>query len=372
MGKLRIGIIGCGNIANTKHMPNLAKFHDRVEMTAFCDKDIEKAKKAAAQYGTADAKIYTDYREMVKDNELDAVHICTPNRWHCEMTVAALEAGKHVMCEKPMAITYDDAKKMTDAAKRTGKILTIGYQNRFRKDTQTLKKLVDQGELGEIYFAKAHALRRRGIPNWGVFTNKEEQGGGPLIDIGTHSLDITLWIMDNYKPVSVLGSTFCKLGNTLRGDEQGTDAHWDPDAFEVEDSAFGLVKFENGATVFLETSWALNTLEQKQAMATFCGTKAGASMEYLGDAGTDRRLLINKVTAGQLAVLEPDVKEETASSADLIFNYPGAELECQTWIDALEGKGEIVVKPEQAMVVTRILEAIYESAKTGKAIYFDE
>jgi predicted dehydrogenase len=192
-----------------------------------------------------------------------------------------------------------------------------------------------------------------------------------LIDIGTHALDITLWMMNNYKPVSILGSTYDVLGTTLKGEEQGTDAHWDADSFEVEDSAFGLIKFENGATLFLESAWALNTLEQKQAMTTLCGTKAGASMEYIGDTGTDRRLLINTTAAGQLAVLEPDVKEKGSASADLIFSYPGAEDECITWLNALEGKGDTVVKPEQAMIVTRILEAIYQSARTGKIVYLD-
>lgn len=370
MGKIRIGIIGCGNIANTKHMPTLFKFKDRVEMVAFCDLIPEKAEKAAKKYGIPNAKIYTDYRKCVADPDIDVIHVCTPNRSHSEITVAALEAGKHVMCEKPMAISGDEAQKMVDAAKKYNRLLTIGYQNRYRKDTQTLKKLIDQGELGEIYYAKAHALRRRGIPNWGVFTNKQEQGGGPLIDIGTHSLDITLWMMNNYKPVAVLGSTFNMLGTTLRGDEQGTDEHWDPDTFEVEDAAFGLIKFENGATVYLETSWALNTLDQRQAMNTLYGTKAGSSMEYKGEAGTDRTLLINKVQAGAQVVVNVNVAEPEDPSADLIFSYPGADLECATWINALEGKGELTVLPEQAMMVTKILEAIYQSARTGKAVYF--
>jgi len=370
MSKIRIGIIGCGNIANTKHMPTLAKFSDRVEMIAFCDLIVDKAEKAAKKYGTPDAHVYVDYHECLANPDIDVIHVCTPNRSHCEITVAALEAGKHVMCEKPMAISGDDARKMVDAAKKSKKLLTIGYQNRYRQDTQTLKKLIDQGELGDIYYAKAHALRRRGIPNWGVFTNKKEQGGGPLIDIGTHSLDITLWMMNNYKPVSVLGSTFNILGTTLSGDEQGTNEHWDPKTFEVEDAAFGLINFENGATVYLETSWALNTLDQRQAMNTLYGTKAGCSMEYKGDTGTERVLVLNKINAGAKEKVTIDTSEGGKASADLIFSYPGADLECETWINALEGKGELTVLPEQAMVVTQILEAIYESAKTGKAVYF--
>ena len=370
MAKIRIGIIGCGNIAKTKHLPTLAKNFDRVEIVAFCDIVKERATEAAAKYGVYNAKIYTDYLACVQDTNIDVIHVCTPNRSHKAITVAALEHGKHVMCEKPMAISSDDAEEMLEAAKRTGKLLSIGYQNRFRTDVQVLKNLIDQGTLGEIYYAKAHALRRRGIPNWGVFTNKEEQGGGPLIDIGTHSLDLTLWMMDNYKPISVLGTTFNKLGTSLRGKEQGTEEHWDPDTFEVEDAAFGLIRFENGAAVYLETSWAMNTLDERQAMNTLYGTKAGSSMEFKGETGTDRELLINTVVAGKQAVIIPDVTEEIPPSADLIFSYPGADLECETWLNALEGKGELVVKPEQALIVTKILEGIYQSAKTGMAVYF--
>ena len=217
MAKLKIGIVGCGNIAMTKHLPNLSKFPDRCEIVAFCDVIPERAEQAKDQYGAPNAKVFTDYKALILE-DLDAVHVCTPNRSHSEITIAALEAGKNVMCEKPMAINSKEAKAMVEAAERTSKLLTIGYQNRYRVDTLTLKDMAVNGELGDIYMAKAHALRRRGIPTWGVFTNKFEQGGGPLIDIGTHSLDITLWIMDNYKPVAVTGSTYNTLGTTLEGE----------------------------------------------------------------------------------------------------------------------------------------------------------
>ena len=370
MEKIKVGIIGCGNIAFTKHMPTLKKNSDRVELVAFCDIDIEKAKKAKAKFGSEDSKIFGYYKEMLNE-EFNVVHICTPNLLHCDMTVDSLNAGKHVMCEKPMSITSEDAKKMVLASQKTGMLLTVGYQNRFRKDTQTLKQLISEGELGDIYFAKSHALRRRGIPNWGVFTNKKLQGGGPLIDIATHSLDLTLWMMDNYEPLYAVGTTYDYLGKNLRGEAQGTDEHWDPDSYEVEDASFGFVRFKNGASVFLESSWALNTLDQKQAMATFYGTKAGVNMEYMGNTGTDRQLLINKIVAGRPAVLNVNVIDDKPASSDLIFSYPGDELECKTWLDAIQGKGELIVKAEQSMVVTMILEAIYKSAETGKTVYFD-
>ena len=171
---VKLGIIGCGGIANSKHMPALKKMED-VEMVAFCDIIEERAKKAAEEFGVPGAKYYTDYKELLKDESIEVVHVCTPNREHSFITVDALEAGKHVMCEKPMAINTEEAQKMLDAARRTGKMLTIGYQNRYRPDSQYLKKACEAGELGEIYYAKAHAIRRRAVPTWGVFLNEHEQ-----------------------------------------------------------------------------------------------------------------------------------------------------------------------------------------------------
>ena len=273
MDKVRIGIIGCGGIANGKHMPSLKKLPD-VEMVAFCDIVEERAQKAAREYGVEGAKVYTDYKELLKDKTIDVVHVLTPNRQHSFITVDALEAGKHVMCEKPMAINSAEAKKMLDAAKRTGKKLTIGYQSRFRADSWYLKKCCEAGDLGEIYYARAQAVRRRAVPTWGVFLDAEDQGGGPLIDIGTHALDLTLWEMDNYEPAMVVGSTFRKLADT----ENAANAwgYWDPKKFTVEDSAFGFIKMKNGATIVLESSWALNTLLDQRGQDHCCAAPRAA------------------------------------------------------------------------------------------------
>ena len=191
----RGALIGCGFIANQKHLPALAKLGDRIELVAFCDLAEERARRAAARYGTPDAAVCADYRELLRRPDVDVVYVLTPNRSHCELTVAALEAGKDVLCEKPMALNSAEAKRMCEAAKASGRQLTIGYQNRYRPDSRYLKRAVEDGELGEVYMAKAHAVRRRGIPTWGVFLNEAEQGGGALIDIGTHALDMTLWIL---------------------------------------------------------------------------------------------------------------------------------------------------------------------------------
>ena len=359
MAKLKIGIIGCGGIANGKHMPSLKKVAD-AEMVAFCDIIEERAEKAAKEFGTPDAKVYTDYKELLKDGSIDVVHVCTPNREHSFITVDALEAGKHVMCEKPMAKTYAEAKKMLDAAKRTGKKLTIGYQGRQNPESQYVKKVCDAGELGDIYFAKAHAIRRRAVPTWGVFLNEEEQGGGPLIDIGTHALDLTLWCMNNYKPKMVVGNKYRKLAEQT--DTANAWGDWDPKEFTVEDSAFGFITMENGATIILESSWALNTLDVKEAKTSLCGTKGGADMED--------GVRINGVKHNRQYVEKPDLGVGGVAFYDG-ESESAAEREARLWIDSIVNDTDPVVLPEQAIVVTQILEAIYESSKTGKPVYFD-
>jgi predicted dehydrogenase len=360
MSKLRVGIIGCGGIANGKHLPALSR-NENVEIAAFCDIVEEKARKAAKEYGVEGAAVYTDYTELLKDGSLDLVHVLTPNDSHSPISVAALDAGKHVMCEKPMAKTASEARKMLEAARRSGKKLTIGYNNRFRPDSLHLKKVCEAGELGEIYYARAHAIRRRAVPTWGVFLDEEKQGGGPLIDIGTHALDLTLWMMDNYKPVSVTGSVYHKLGSK----ENAANAWgpWDPAKFTVEDSAMGFIKMENGATIVLESSWALNTLDIDEAKCSLSGTEGGADMKG--------GLRINGEDNSRLYVKEVDLK------AGGVAFYSGTsqrdiDVECSTWIDSILNDTEPVVKPEQALVVTEILEAIYESARTGKTVYLNE
>lgn len=359
--KLRVGIIGCGGIANGKHLPAL-KTIEEVEIVAFCDIIEEKAEKAKAEYGTPDAKVYTDYKELLKDESIATVHVCTPNRSHSFITVDALHAGKHVLCEKPMAINSAEAKKMLDAAKETGKILTIGYQNRNTPEATYLKRVCANGDLGDIYFGKALALRRRAVPTWGVFLNEFEQGGGPLIDIGTHALDLTLWMMDNYKPKMVVGSVFKKLGDQKESGNAWGD--WNPEEYTVEDSAFGFIVMENGATIELESSWALNILDAQEASTLLCGTKAGADMKD--------GVRINGVKYGKQYVEKPALGAGGVAFYDGSADGKPQDIEARIFYNAVLKGTELKVKPEQAYVVTQILEAIYESAKTGKPVFFNE
>lgn len=362
MREIKVGVVGCGGIANGKHLPAIKNL-ENVKIIAFCDIVKERAEKAAEEYGVENANVYTDYKEMLQKegSEMEAVHVLTPNSSHSPITVAALESGRHVMCEKPMAKDVAGAKAMLDAAEKTGKVLSVGYQNRYSAQAMYLKEVCKAGELGEVYYAEALALRRRAVPTWGVFLDEEAQGGGPLIDIGTHALDLTLWLIDNYEPQMVVGSVYRKLADN----ENSANAWgpWDPKEFTVEDSAFGFIRFKNGATVVLKSSWALNKIECVEANCVLCGDKGGADMlDGLRINGEKfSRTYINKpdITAGGVAFYEG--KSESP-----------ADVEARVFYDAvIEGK-ELVVKPEQALKVTEILAAIYESNNNGgKPVFFD-
>jgi len=363
---IRVGIIGCGGIANGKHIPGILAI-EGVEIVALCDIIPEKAEKAKVRHNLPNAKVYQDYKELLKDETIDDVQICTPNRSHSFITIDALEAGKNVMVEKPMAINAAEAKAMLDASKRTGKALTVAYQNRQQPEMRFLKAEAEAGTFGEIYYAKAQAIRRRGVPTWGVFMNEYEQGGGPLIDICTHSLDGTLWVLNNYKPKVCFGTTFHKLSQLpteLQGNSWGG---WNPEEFTVEDSAFGMCIMEDGTLIRLETSWALNTLDTvAEGKTSFCGTLAGADC-------TEEGVRINGVRDGRQYV---EIVNCKASRGAAYFDGVGDEdikiREQRVWYNYLRGEGELFVKPEEAYTVSRILEGIYESAKSGKEYVFED
>ena len=357
--RLRIGIVGCGGIANGKHLPSL-KAINRADIVAFCDLIPERAEKACAEYGAEGAKTYTDYHRLLEDKSIDVVYVLTPNRMHAQVSIDALNAGKHVMCEKPMAKTAADARAMVEAAKKSGKKLTIGYQHRHKPEARYLKSVIERGDLGDIYYAHAYAIRRRGTPNWGVFLNEYEQGGGPLIDIGTHSLDLTLYLMNNYRPRMVVGTTYKKVENPEMGNPWGG---WPEGANTMEDAAFGFIVMENGATINLEATWALNTIEPiPEGSTQLCGSKAGAQIK----GGVS----INKAEFGRLIEIRPDMSAGGVAFYDGVKETP-AITEQMRWLDAIENDTDPVVLPEQACVVSEILETIYKSARTGQPVYFD-
>ena len=367
MSKLRIGIIGCGGIANQKHFPALKNNSDLCEIVAFCDIIRERAEKAAAEFGAVGAKVYTDYHELLANPEVEVVHVCTPNVSHSEITVAAFEAKKHVYCEKPMSHSPEEAQRMVDAWRKSGMQFTVGYQNRFRPEVQNLHAACEAGDLGEIYYGKAHAVRRRGVPTWGVFMDKAKQGGGPLIDIGTHALDITLWCMNNYDVDSVTGSVFYKLGKLQQATEGNLFGPWDPKTYEVEDSAMGFIKMKNGAAITLEASWALNILESREASTTLCGTAAGAEI-HSGMSYPKNELIYNRGRNGQLM-------QESISPVGGVAYFGGGggeegTIDGRQWLESINKGTQALVRPEQALVVTQVLDAIYQSAGKNAEVRF--
>ena len=372
MKKIRIGVIGCGGIANGKHMP-AEKRNPASELVAFCDIIEERAVKAKEDFGTKDSAVYTDYRELLKDKSIDAVLVLTPNCAHCEITVAALNAGKHVLCEKPMAMNYAEAKQMLEARDKSGKVLTIGYQNRFRPDSLYLKRLADKDYFGEVYYAEAIAIRRRAVPTWGVFIDQQKQGGGPLIDIGTHALDLTLFLMNNYDVDYVCGTSFEKLGHTLDAKHQGQVNYrgefdtWNNETYDVEDSAVGFIKMKNGATIVLRAAWAINMAEDYaangEAYTMLAGTEGGLDTK-------EGRVRLNHVVAEYPTISW--VGNKVSGFIPGFSQGPAPKSkEAEIWVKALKGEGELFVTADQAYVVTRILDAIYESNRTGKPVYFD-
>lgn len=356
---LSVGIVGCGGIAQTKHVPSLLGLKDReVEITDLCDIHVEKAHKFKEQFGLDNVRIWKNYKEMCENGKFEVVHICTPNVYHSEMSVYFLQHNKHVFCEKPMAITTAEAVAMINAELKSGMKLTIGYQNRYKYDSILLKNICDSGTLGKIYHAKAKAIRRRAIPTWGVFLDKDIQGGGALIDIGSHALDLTLWLMDNYQPEYVIGKTYNYLG---KSDNSPTNlwGPWRKEDFTVEDSCFGTVLMKNGSTINIDASWALNVSSNAigESKTELFGIKAGANN-------------INGVTVnGELfgALYENEVEPDLSKIEvyDVEKKDPGV-LEIEDWIERLFLNKGGNTNSINAGVVTSIIEALYLSSEKSR------
>jgi len=324
-------------------MPALEKQPD-VKILAVCDVNEESAKKAAERFGVPNT--LTDYRKMLEMSEIDAVHICTPNMLHAQPAIDALEAGKHVMVEKPIARNATEGQGIVDTARRTAKKLMVAQNMRFTAEAQCLKRFIDAGELGEIYFARVWALRRRGVPSWGVFTDKEKQGGGPLIDIGVHMLDLALFLMGHPKPVSCSGQAFQKIGNTPG--HVGKWGPWDWKNYTVEDYAAGFIRLDNGASLILESSFAAN-LGDERMNTSLMGTKGGADTNPLKIYGETHDTLI----------------DITPCWLPTVNSYEG---EVRGFYDAIANDTEVPVTGEQALNVMKILDGIYESSETGKEV----
>jgi len=347
MKTIRVGVIGTGGIATTQHIPGYQAL-EGVEVVALCD--VVPGRAAEAAQGIPGARAYEDYREMLAREHLDAVSVTTPNFAHRDATIAALEAGAHVLCEKPIAMNLAEGREMVEAARKAGKVLQIGVHMRFEAEAMALRKFVEAGEMGEIYHGEATYMRRRGIPTWGVFTQRKFQGGGALIDIGVHALDRALWLMGNPKPVSVSGMTYANFGK--RTDLATPRGLWDVDKFDVDDMGVALVRFESGATLVLRACWA-GHIEGNIVGTRIMGTQAGAFMSPLQ---------VFKDMHGNMVDVTPTG----------LVPVEGHAAEIAHFISCVRGETECMVRNEQILDVQAILDAIYLSASTGHEVRLDE
>ncbi len=349
--KVRVGIIGVGSISEV-HITGY-KNDPRAEIVAFCDINEKLLKEKGEKHGVKN--LYTDVNEMLKNEKLDAVSVCTWNAAHAPCTIAALNAGVNVLCEKPMAMNVEEANAMREAAERNGKLLMIGFVRRFGNDCAVIKDFINEGYFGDFYYAKATYLRRNGCPG-GWFGEKAKSGGGPLIDLGVHVIDLVRYIMGNPKPVSVYGATFNKLGDRP-GVKKSADAYASStdnnSVFDVEDLASAMIRFDNGAVLHIEASFSLN-IEKDEGKIELFGTKAGAKI--------DPEITLYSETAGYMT--DTTIATGTALSFNGLFDN-----ETSHFISCVTGEiKECRAPAEDGITLMTILGSIYESARTGHEV----
>ena len=340
-----VGIIGSGGIARGVHIPGYQKLSN-ANVVAISD-PFEGARTAAAeQFGIENS--YEDFREMLKRDDIHVVSVTTPNFLHAEATIAALEAGKHVLCEKPLAMNVAEGEAMVEDSRRTGNKLMCGFHFRFSPEVQCLKRFAQAGEFGNMYHARTTAMRRRGIPGWGMFINKEKNGGGPLIDIGVHMLDSTLHVLGFPKPVAVSGKTYQMFGK--RKNVLGLMGQWDYKNFTVEDFAAALIRFEDGSTLSLESSFVANMEAADKMSFQIYGDQGGASFGPL-KMFTERNQTLLDITP---AFLPSGVQAHHAQIA--------------SFVDSVVNDKPVFTPGEEALEVTRIIDAIYESSERNAEV----
>lgn len=338
--KLKYACIGAGGISDKKHLNNYSKL-ENVEIVAICDPNLEAAKKLADKYNVP--KVYEDYKEMFKKEEIDFVSICVPNFLHSEICIDSLRAGVNVHCEKPLALNASEVKQIIHEKNLSGKKVMVGVNNRFTDEATLIKKLIDDGFFGEIYHAKCGWKRSSGIPGIGKwFTNKKYSGGGPLIDLGVHFLDLALYFMEYSKPVSVYGAAYSQFGHDTARLRRGYKNE-EGGVFNVEDTATGFVRLENGATIDIDFSWASN-IEKETKYVELLGTKGGVSF-------VDGEIKLYTQLQGTCFTMTPDVN-----------TIPFGENEYKHFVDCITNDIEPMASAEQAYELMKTIDGLYASA----------
>lgn len=345
MGKTitRIGVVGLG-AGSFLHAEPFSKMAT-AKLQAFCDQSPDLLEKFGAQYGVKER--FTNFDDFIAKAEIDAVALAVPNFLHKPMTLAALDRGLHVLCEKPMAMDTAEAIEMRAKVRTSGRKFMVHFNQRFRAEHQFFRSIIESGKLGEVYYVSAGWRRMRGMPKFGGwFGQKKMSGGGPLIDLGVHMLDLTRWLVGNPKAVTVSASTFAHLGQSLAREQQKT--------FDVEDLASALIRFDNGATLVLEVSWALNFEEREKVYMELSGTKGGLS----------------NVTFDYKDTTTCIFREENGAMVKTVpLKYPtDFESAQEHFVKCIQNDLPINSGADDGVEIMRILDAIYESARIGREV----
>lgn len=343
MKKLRIGVIGLG--MGRHHIAGYVK-HRAAQVVAIADPDAARLEEIGSRFGIAAR--YTDGRQMIAREGLDIVSVATPNRFHAPLTLAALKAGAHVLCEKPMAMTAAEARAMLDAARRARRRLMINFSYRFSAASQQLRREVDRGVLGDVYFARTFWHRSRGIPRFGGwFGQRELSGGGPLIDLGVHRLDLALWLMGYPQPEWIMGATYDPIAARLAREQRVK--------FDVEDLASGFIRFRNGASLVVEASWAANIAEPELMETRLFGTRGGLVQHNVnGGYSFEAEVFVER--GGRVVARKLPEPRRPAPSSYVHF------------VDAIVRDRPHLATGEEGLIVMEILESLYRSAATRRPV----
>lgn len=345
MEKLKIGVVGAGNIAQSAHLPAYAKLMDLAEVVAIADINAERAAQAAEKFGIPFS--FSSVEEMLAGVEVDAVDVCVWNHAHAPVAVSAANAGKAVLCEKPMADNLQAALYMEREIEKAGVLFMCAMAARFNAEAQALLDLIEQGELGRIYYVKTSYIRRRGTPV-GWFTDTRKSGGGPVIDIGVHNIDCAWYLMGRPKPIRVSANTWAPHGDyKTRGVSRWIALDSDVTAFDTEDSASALIHFENGAAMFAEASWALNAPDIRYTQ--ICGDKAGATLYPL--------MIYGENAGHYLTDNSPKVQSNNSFEAEICH-----------FLQCVRTSEPVIAPMRDGVMVQRMLQGIYDSARLGREV----
>ena len=349
--KVKIGIIGVGAIGSV-HADAYAKVSD-ADVVALCDIDPATLKAKSARHGVA--LTYGNYHDLLANPEIEAVSVCVPNDLHAPIAIDALKAGKHVLLEKPMCLNADLGRQIVAARDAAGKLLQMGMVRRQCAEAEVIRPLIAEGKLGKVYQINIKQIRRRGIPGLGGwFTTKARSGGGGVIDIAVHSLDLALYLTGLWNPTAVSAKTYSKFGSPIK------DYHYvsmwagppKPEGvFDVDDYATGFIRFGAEATLTFQVAWACNSTPED-------------SIEIIGDKGGVK---IGSSAKGVTLLTEYDNRP-----ADIVLDYnancDGFQKEAEKFVKAVQGEGEVPATAEEGVVLMRILDAIYKSSETNREV----